>query len=590
MALENTIAKYEIQILRTGDGATVAIKDLQSVAAAATQANSAFAGSAAPIAAGANSLKNLGTAAAASKVAMAELRSVAMLVGMQTAPQLTSGVMVASSTLSALRLAATASGASLGPLAVILAGVAATVYSATQAWGAYKAKMAEAASESDLINQQLDLRKRLLEQVKQLATAGNITEEQRSSYNSQLMFPTGNISRQASEISRIASELRAAIPPEWMERIKTVTDQMIANTLDGFSKERFEANMAYRERLKQLEDIAQKSKLPDEMYRKSKENAAEEVRLRVQLIDAREKEKQLQEQQRLENEAQIEDQRIVAQQIREFEDSLTIKALQSKESRVDIARSEYEARVEYFEELYDQYAISEDELTNHLNQARIQRLQAEQKFNEKMTLHVMSMQEMQLSAAQSFASGFSQAFVDFASGSKSAEEAFKQFASSFMQEVSRMIIQMMVLKALRSVFFADGGISMSGLAAGGVRFAASGLAGVSSVSSATYFPRFNVVAGEAGREMLTVLARPRKMEIGGMEAVVGNAGRNTLAITNAADLAGRPAGGRIEINVNMEPGLRGEIIDQSVQGAEIRIVQRARQHSSVRNAIKAAAS
>ena len=54
--------------------------------------------------------------------------------------------------------------------------------------------------------------------------------------------------------------------------------------------------------------------------------------------------------------------------------------------------------------------------------------------------------------------------------------------------------------------------------------AASGVAGVSELTGPTYFPRFNVLAGEAGREMMTVLARPRTLSIGGANAIIGSVG------------------------------------------------------------------
>jgi len=132
------------------------------------------------------------------------------------------------------------------------------------------------------------------------------------------------------------------------------------------------------------------------------------------------------------------------------------------------------------------------------------------------------------------------------------------------------------------------------LALGGVRMAASGLSGVRSVSSPTYFPNFNVVAGEAGREMLTVLARPKLMSIGGVEAVVGNAGKNQLAIANANDLAksqsGGSASGRIQIEISHSDESKAKIIESSINGAEARITQQARRSTALRSALKHAVS
>jgi len=135
--------------------------------------------------------------------------------------------------------------------------------------------------------------------------------------------------------------------------------------------------------------------------------------------------------------------------------------------------------------------------------------------------------------------------------------------------VAQMILQLLIMRALKSSFG-----SALGLAAGGFAapvMAANGLAGVSEVSGATYFPRFNVVAGEAGREMMTVLARPRFMEVGGVQAVVGNAGGNRLAITDADQLANAGGGGVVVIEVRHSPETEARIVENSVKGAVVRV-------------------
>jgi len=91
------------------------------------------------------------------------------------------------------------------------------------------------------------------------------------------------------------------------------------------------------------------------------------------------------------------------------------------------------------------------------------------------------------------------------------------------------------------------------------------------VSASTFFPKYNVLAGEAGPEWLTVLSRPRMMEIGGIQAAVGNAGRNQLALTNAADLQRAGPGGRLVIEVNVSPDAEARITDNAINGAVVRV-------------------
>lgn len=220
------------------------------------------------------------------------------------------------------------------------------------------------------------------------------------------------------------------------------------------------------------------------------------------------------------------------------------------------------------------------------------------KFNRniaELKTHYTQLQQIQRATAEQFASGFSQAFVSFLDGTKSAKEAFQDFARSFLSSIAQMIMQQMILNAIKSVglFAANGGTFMA--ASGGMypRFmAAGGMQGVQSVSSPTYFPKFNVVAGEAGREMLTVLARPRMMEVGGMQAVVGSAQGNRLAITSADALAqgGAAASGQIVIQVQGTPEFEARVVSNSVKGAVVQVANDMRQDTPISRGVKGLAS
>lgn len=65
-------------------------------------------------------------------------------------------------------------------------------------------------------------------------------------------------------------------------------------------------------------------------------------------------------------------------------------------------------------------------------------------------------------AINAFASGLTNAFVSILDGSKSAGEAFRQFASQFLIQVGSMIIQALILRAV------TGGLGMIGFATGGI--------------------------------------------------------------------------------------------------------------------------
>lgn len=250
-------------------------------------------------------------------------------------------------------------------------------------------------------------------------------------------------------------------------------------------------------------------------------------------------------------------------------------------------QSEYNDQVKLYNVLRADGLITEQQLTAMTMEADTNRMNS----LVQLRSHLTELQQLGRSVAETFATGLSGALVKaFTEGGK----AFQEFASSFMAQVAQMILQMLILRAISGIMggavggATGAGTSMSAtfMAAGGVRYAASGLAGVGTVASPTYLPRFNVIAGEAGREMLTVLARPRMMEVGGMQAVVGSAQGRQLAITNASDLARGGAGGAVDIRVTLGPELRAEIVNESVQGARVTVAQDMRTDSPISRGVK----
>jgi len=197
------------------------------------------------------------------------------------------------------------------------------------------------------------------------------------------------------------------------------------------------------------------------------------------------------------------------------------------------------------------------------------------------------LQDVGVQAANSFASGVADAMVSFATGTKTAKQAFLEFAKSFLEEIAKMIIEQEILNAIKAMSWLGSGGMTTADAAGGVHFAADG---IQSVSSPTYFPKFNVLAGEAGMEMLTVLARPTLRSVGGMDAVVGNAGSKRLAITNAGDLEnnGRGgAGGTIHIQIDHTPETQATIIQNSIKGAVSEVTHQLKRNTPLSASVKA---
>lgn len=201
--------------------------------------------------------------------------------------------------------------------------------------------------------------------------------------------------------------------------------------------------------------------------------------------------------------------------------------------------------------------------------AQQKRFEQAQSYSYKLG---QDMKQVAENGAQAFSSGLAGAIV---SAFEEGDKAFQKFAANFLRQIAEMILQALILRAIKGAFgMADGG-QATAMANGGVIYAAGGLSGVGELNSATYFPKFNVVAGEAGREVMTVLSRPRFERINGVPAQVGYANGNRLAITSADALAGGggAVGGRIVIEVRPSKGAEAEIVENSVQRARAAVVQ-----------------
>lgn len=68
------------------------------------------------------------------------------------------------------------------------------------------------------------------------------------------------------------------------------------------------------------------------------------------------------------------------------------------------------------------------------------------------------------------ADGLSDAFISIADGTKTAEEAFQDFANSFLRQIAKMILQAAILKSINSAFgFSEGGAVQTFATGGHVR-------------------------------------------------------------------------------------------------------------------------
>jgi ribosome-binding factor A len=362
-----------------------------------------------------------------------------------------------------------------------------------------------------------------------------------------------------------------------LQELSKLQDLMYTESLNGLDKERAQAADNYNERaaliikdtnLGRL-SAQQKEQLENENQETLKRNLEEISRKQQEELDKR-------------GIAQMQAARKVAEAEDDMRNQAASLKLKGQELEMFQLEVNHEKRMRQLRELefeddnrYAELMAMEEQL----HQAEQQRVEASHSFSEGLKQDMEGVAE---AGKQAFASGLATAMVDAFEG---GDKAFQKFASNFLRMIAQMILQALILRAINSVI---GGLAGGGqvMAARGVQMAAGGVDGVSEVSNSTFFPKFNVVAGEAGREVLTVLSRPRSMNVAGIAAQVGNVGRRQLAIVDYNDLAkmggarrmadggsssgggwsgsgGGGVGGRVQIHLSLEPGLRADWVNEA---------------------------
>jgi hypothetical protein len=600
----DNIAEYQIEISKTGTGAAAAVTDFKAVDAAAAQVNNTLkTGTAAH---GAH-----GEAVNRNRMAYMELGHVARSTADSLALGINPMRILAMEGARVVQ-AFTSMGIGMGTLVTVGAGVAAVVGGLALVWRSVTIDQQKALEAQKQMVESLRGMPDLLKQISEAGKAGILSGDQQQkllemvgaarsqnpgvfkatlgqsqnySFNAQL--PAGyHLSTSqmgipdAVDIQKVNDELvktgqllevidekgkKTYVQNPAIEAVvaqKDLIQRMSLERLDGYAKERAEAKQTYDQEIEKLKQIAElESYIADPQKRAAalKENAGAQASaksgynarldsIETTQITADQKEIAAQYKQTQTEKLEALNKVVAAQkQLQQLEDKITLSNL-TGEAKKQKAIEQTTAKMVQEITAIGKAAGLTDEQIKKLTADAQQGQQTTQQSAQQAADGIMTTGQMIDDTAKRFSMGFGSAFVDFLDGTKSAKDAFRDFAVSFLQDTAKMIMQQEVLKIVMAaehgiMGLAGGGVSMAATGGFFPRYAASGLAGVGEVSSATYFPKFNVVAGEAGREMMTVLAKPRFMNLGGMQAVIGNAGGNRLALTNADDLARRNNGG-----------------------------------------------
>jgi hypothetical protein len=351
--------------------------------------------------------------------------------------------------------------------------------------------------------------------------------------------------------------------------------QLNADTLSGYDRERAVVAENYIEQMEQINLLANRagSSIQEREELEQKADKAREQRLY-----------EISRKEEAENSKRAMEEYSNAKEITDAETELRNEAasmqLQGMEAQMFQVEADHEKRKRMISELKftdeDRY-IEMMALEEQLHQAQIKSVNNQTDFAELMKA---SFKDIERQGAQSFSQGLAGAMVDaFEEGDK----AFQKFASNFLKQIANMILQAMILNALKSMKFglADGGV-VTANAAGGVHFAAAGMMGMS--SGPTFFPKFNTIAGEAGREMLAVLARPNSEALrNGVAAQFGTVQGREMALVDGRTLrnmdAGGGAGGMLDVRITLGDGLEARIVNKAANVSVQMVTEQMSTHS-----------
>lgn len=561
MSLQNTQAKYEIIVQKVGSALPVA-QELDQVAAASQRATIAGKATTAQL----HALKE---GATLTKESFRTLHAASLLLGGHFAEVSMAGALAVDS-MKLVKGAAAATGVGIAGISAAALGAAAAIATLVTGFESLHAMKEADESAKRLREQQEILRTRTLNELQLLQIQGKITGEEYDQLRAKVEAAGDSYTKMKQAVAAVRAVDPSREETQATEKLTQLRQQLNLETLDGYAKESQAARYNFEQRRDEIRQLfSQLAKA-----RGGKFDSAD-AGLMQNLLAQNEA-----------TNAVVQGRITAARQMADLEQNLTVKAIGTSETRIEQADREFMERNDLYKQLQENGEMTEDQVTQHMQEASLKRIQVMQAEADKAKLNLKSIGEQAKIAQEQFASGLSQAIVDFVSRTKDAKTAFLDFAKSFLSEILKMIIEQQILNALKSLSFANGGFAMAAASGGSFspRYAASGVAGVSSVSSPTYFPKFNVLAGEAGREMMTVLARPRLMAIGGMEAVVGQAGGQTLAIINANQLA-RGRGETIRLIVEHSEESKVKIIKEAVSQAEVHVTRQTKANTPLRAAI-----
>lgn len=303
-------------------------------------------------------LKTLQTSTATARQGMQALRGSVMLLGMQTFPQFTAGVLTATSAVESLKGVALITGTSFKALAIASAAwapaVAGGVAIVTQSFKMLKAAQEEADASDALDRQAQDHAQRLREIITQLRDAGRITEDQFDRFDAALARSSvGGVEAVRSVLSASGLGASGIAALKQFEQAQTELHRL---TLSQYEQQRLKAQDVYNQRIREIDALAAKTAQIDP------EAVAQQKGTAKQVLDS-----SIGEINRSENKEES------TKKLAEIEQEITLAQMREGQKRSGAADREFQYRADQYRWLKRLGVLTEEELTSLIIQAEAKR-------------------------------------------------------------------------------------------------------------------------------------------------------------------------------------------------------------------------
>jgi hypothetical protein len=358
-----------------------------------------------------------------------------------------------------------------------------------------------------------------------------------------------------------------------LKLIEKLQEQMFTESLTGFDRERAAAAANFEERAAAIEKQSNMARLSEEEKAALEQQNLQTLQTNLDAIAY--KEQQVADERTNAEAARMQKVEAFERELQAIKDQSVVAQLNDEEKLMFEVETNHQKRLAQIQEL----KFEDEDRYNKLMEKEHELYAVEQERAQQEAANNSQQAKMIGQIENLVANNLANAVVD---GAMKGKIAWREFARETMAEIAKLILKQLLLNAIAGIskgigaMFGGGGTATAD-AQGGMHLAASGYMGMT--GGPVVLPKFNVLAGEAGTEFLTVMAHPKHFDMNGVRGMVGSVGSERVAMMGAGSAQRLAAGGMVggsldggsgpsgtvQILISLAPGLKTQIVNEAVK-------------------------